>query len=136
MEELNKYLETHTADDLFTIILNSSVDMSNEELYKKLLEADKNLKKLKKLLLRIYNISIFDPACGSGNFLVITLLSLLSYNFSIAESDLSKVYKEYKIDNKILKITNNGFLDEVWLCSSTNKDCELINRHFSFIRSN
>tara|TARA_B100000575_G_C22948720_1_gene548759 strand:+ start:164 stop:553 length:390 start_codon:yes stop_codon:yes gene_type:complete len=67
------------------------------------------------------------------NFLVITLLSLLSYNFSIAESDLSKVYKEYKIDTKILKITNNGFLDEVWLCSSTNKDCELINRHFSFI---
>lgn len=67
------------------------------------------------------------------NFLVITLLSLFSYNFSIAESDLSKVYKEYKIDTKILKITNNGFLDEVWLCSSTNKDCELINRHFSFI---
>ena len=67
------------------------------------------------------------------NFLVITLLSLLSYNFSIAESDLSKVYKEYKIDTKILKITNNGFLDEVWLCGSTNKDCELINRHFSFI---
>ena len=39
-DELNKYLETHTADDLFTIILNSSVDMSNEELYKKLLESN------------------------------------------------------------------------------------------------
>ena len=54
------------------------------------------------------------------NFLVITLLSLFSYNFSIAELDLSKVYKEYKIDTKILKITNNGFLDEVWLCSCLN----------------
>ena len=41
-----------------------------DDLYKKLLDADKpTLKKLKNLLLRIYNISIFDPACGSGNFL-------------------------------------------------------------------
>ena len=67
------------------------------------------------------------------NLLVIILLSFFSNNFAIAQLDLSKVYKEYKIDNKILKIANNGFLDEVWLCSYDNKNCELINRHFSFI---
>lgn len=33
-------------------------------------------KKLKKLLKRIYNIKIFDPACGSGNFLIIAYKQL------------------------------------------------------------
>lgn len=33
-------------------------------------------KKLKKLLKRIHNIKIFDPACGSGNFLIIAYKQL------------------------------------------------------------
>lgn len=33
-------------------------------------------KKLRKLLDRIYNIKIFDPACGSGNFLIIAYKQL------------------------------------------------------------
>lgn len=33
-------------------------------------------KKLKKLLGRIYNLKIFDPACGSGNFLIIAYKQL------------------------------------------------------------
>lgn len=33
-------------------------------------------KKLKNLLKRIYNIKIFDPACGSGNFLIIAYKQL------------------------------------------------------------
>jgi type II restriction/modification system DNA methylase subunit YeeA len=32
-----------------------------------------NEKKLRKLLERLYRIKIFDPACGSGNFLIIRL---------------------------------------------------------------
>jgi DNA helicase-2/ATP-dependent DNA helicase PcrA len=32
--------------------------------------------KLKKLLTRIYNIRVFDPACGSGNFLIIAYREL------------------------------------------------------------
>ena len=67
------------------------------------------------------------------NFLVIILMSFFYFTFVKAELDLSKMKKEYKLDNKILKITNNGFLDEVWICSSDNKNCKLINRHFSFI---
>lgn len=35
-----------------------------------------NEKKLRKLLDRIYNIKIFDPACGSGNFLIIAYKQL------------------------------------------------------------
>ena len=59
--------------------------------------------------------------------------SLFYVNFALADLDLSKVKKKYKIDNKILAVTNNGFLDEVYLCNSSAKNCELINRHFSFI---
>jgi len=65
--------------------------------------------------------------------LVTILLSVFFFNFAMAELDLSKIKKKYKIDNEILTITNNGFLDEVWLCNSSNKNCKLINRHFSFI---
>ena len=63
----------------------------------------------------------------------IIFLSLFCINFALADLDQSKVKKKYKIDNKILSITNNGFLDEVYLCNSNNKNCKLINKHFSFI---
>lgn len=42
-----------------------------DDLKDELEKAGKNLKKLYKLLARIQNIKIFDPACGSGNFLII-----------------------------------------------------------------
>ena len=56
-----------------------------DNLYEELFIAGKDEKKLRKILKKIYNIIIFDPACGSGNFLVIA-------------------YKElYKIEIEILK---------------------------------
>ena len=64
----------------------------------------------------------------------IIFLSLFCINFSLADLDQSKVKKKYKINNKILAITNNGFLDEVYLCNSSNENCKLINKHFSFIK--
>ena len=36
----------------------------------------KNLKNLNELLKRIWNIKLFDPACGSGNFLIIAYKEL------------------------------------------------------------
>ncbi len=39
-------------------------------------KADGNEKKLEKLLDRLYHIRIFDPACGSGNFLIIAYKEL------------------------------------------------------------
>ena len=63
----------------------------------------------------------------------IIFLSLFCINFALADLDEIRVKKKYKIDNKILAITNNGFLDEVYLCNSSIKNCALINKHFSFI---
>lgn len=44
-----------------------------------------NIKKLEGLLVRISKISIFDPACGSGNFLVIAYKELRRLEHSILE---------------------------------------------------
>ena len=65
--------------------------------------------------------------------LLTIILSLLWFEFTFADLVQSEVKKRYKINDKILAITNNGFLDEVYLCNSSAKNCELINRHFSFI---
>lgn len=46
------------------------------ELYEELENAGDNEKKLKALLNRIHNLKIFDPACGSGNFLIIAYKEL------------------------------------------------------------
>lgn len=46
------------------------------ELYEEFEEAKENSKKLNNLLNRIWNIKIFDPACGSGNFLIISYKEL------------------------------------------------------------
>ena len=46
------------------------------ELYEELEKAGEDEKKLKALLKRIHNLKIFDPACGSGNFLIIAYKEL------------------------------------------------------------
>jgi hypothetical protein len=62
----------------------------------------------------------------------IIFLNLFCINFVLADFDETRVKKKYKIDNKILVISNNHFLDEVHLCDSSLKNCVLINRHFAF----
>ncbi len=46
------------------------------DLYEEFEKANGNQKKLNALLKRIHNIKIFDPACGSGNFLIIAYKEL------------------------------------------------------------
>lgn len=46
------------------------------ELYEEFESSKNKKKKLKELLTRIYNLKIFDPACGSGNFLIIAYKEL------------------------------------------------------------
>ncbi|MCB0537833.1 MAG: class I SAM-dependent DNA methyltransferase [Bacteroidetes bacterium] len=46
------------------------------ELYEEFEKAGDNKKKLDALLNRIHNLKIFDPACGSGNFLIIAYKEL------------------------------------------------------------
>ncbi len=53
------------------------------ELYVEFDTARDNSKKLNILLRRIWNIKIFDPACGSGNFLIIAYKELRRLEMSI-----------------------------------------------------
>jgi hypothetical protein len=47
-----------------------------DELYEDFEKASDSVKQLRKLILRISKIKFFDPACGSGNFLIITYKEL------------------------------------------------------------
>lgn len=47
-----------------------------DDLYEELSKAKGSETKLKKLLARLYKLRIFDPACGSGNFLIIAYKEL------------------------------------------------------------
>lgn len=47
-----------------------------EELYEELEKAKDSLPKLERLLVRMYEMIFFDPACGSGNFLIISYKEL------------------------------------------------------------
>ena len=63
----------------------------------------------------------------------IIFLSIFCTSFVLADFDQSKVKKKYKIDNKILAITNNGILDEVWVCNTSLKNCKILAKVFNFV---
>ena len=63
----------------------------------------------------------------------IIFLSFLFINFALAELNQLEVKKKYKINNKILAITNNGFLDEIWICNTSLTNCKVSSRVFSFV---
>ncbi|MBL4747912.1 MAG: class I SAM-dependent DNA methyltransferase [Magnetovibrio sp.] len=54
-----------------------------DDLREQLVEADDNARKLLNLRKRISNIRVFDPACGSGNFLVIAYKQMREIEFEI-----------------------------------------------------
>lgn len=60
-----------------------------DDLHKQLEEAGKNSRKLLNLRRRISHIRVFDPACGSGNFLVIAYKEMRKI-----ESEINKRRKE------------------------------------------
>ena len=74
-----------------------------DDLYSEYNTAEDNVKKLKLILKKIYNIIIFDPACGSGNFLVISYKEL--YRLEI---EILKKIKE--LDNNSWLIAQSGLL--------------------------
>ena len=63
----------------------------------------------------------------------IIFLSLFCVNFASAELVQSEVKEKYKIDDKILAITNNGFLDEIWICNTLLTNCKISAKVFSFV---
>lgn len=56
-----------------------------EKLNKEYEKSKNDEKKLNKLLRRIYQIKVFDPACGSGNFLIIAYKELRKLEHKILE---------------------------------------------------
>ena len=52
-----------------------------DDLREQLKEADQNSRKLLNLKKRIARIRVFDPACGSGNFLVISYKEMRAIDF-------------------------------------------------------
>lgn len=57
-----------------------------DDLYAELDKAKGNEKKLKALLVRLQKLSIFDPACGSGNFLIIAYKELRRLEMQIIDA--------------------------------------------------
>jgi len=53
------------------------------DLYEELEQAEQDREKLEDLLERIYHLRIFDPACGSGNFLIIAFKELCKLEIEI-----------------------------------------------------
>ena len=65
--------------------------------------------------------------------LSIIFFSFFFINFALADLDQSRIKKKYKLDNKILAITNNSFLDEIWICNTSLTNCKMLTRVFSFV---
>ncbi len=61
-----------------------------------------NIKKLKALLQRIWKIKLFDPACGSGNFLIIAYKELRRLEM--------KIFKEIDLTNRYHSNQFSGIL--------------------------
>lgn len=60
-------------------------------------ESGNNEKKLKKILRHIYDLKIFDPACGSGNFLIISYKQLCLLEIDIFEKLLKIEPEEWRM---------------------------------------
>jgi hypothetical protein len=60
--------------------------------------------KLKKLLQRIYNIRVFDPACGSGNFLIIAYKELRKLEMRVFERQ-KQIARQWSLPMTEVKLT-------------------------------
>ena len=78
-------------------ILNVIGPLFLDQLEAKIEEVSDDEKSLKKILKYIYNIKIFDPACGSGNFLIITYKQLCKLEINIFRYLLKLNPDEWKI---------------------------------------
>ena len=78
-QAVNYAKERGTLGQHFTSVINILKVINPlfmDDLKSELEEARGNNKKLKQLLFRLKNIKVFDPACGSGNFLIIAYKEL------------------------------------------------------------
>ncbi|WP_298355433.1 DNA methyltransferase [Runella sp.] len=75
------------------------------DLYEAFEAAKGNLKKLNELLKRIWNIKIFDPACGSGNFLIIAYKELRKLEMLLFK-EIDLVNKSYSTQFSGISLSN------------------------------
>ena len=68
-------------------------------LYEEFEAAKGNTKKLNALLQRIWNIKLFDPACGSGNFLIIAYKELRKLEMKIFKALNSLAFSNINLGN-------------------------------------
>ena len=90
-----------------------------DDLDKKIEEAGENENKLKNILKYIYNLKIFDPACGSGNFLIISYKQLCLLEIKIFD-------KLIQINPQEWKLSISGIFESIlWdrKISLCNRDC-------------
>jgi len=85
-----------------------------DELYTEFADSRSNEKKLRQLLARISKIKFLDPACGSGNFLIITYKELRKLEMQIWEQieRLNHGMKEFPFSNISLTQFHGIELDE------------------------
>jgi hypothetical protein len=92
------------------------------ELYEELEKAKGNANKLRRLITRISKLKIFDPACGSGNFLIIAYKELRKLEIEIWQEILEKekqqsfIYSEIKL-TQFYGIEIDDFAHEIALLS-------------------
>lgn len=70
-----------------------------DDLYEELEKARGNIKKLDTLLERIRDIKIFDPACGSGNFLIIAYKELRKLEMEILKESGKLHFSQISLGN-------------------------------------
>jgi len=68
-------------------------------LYEEFESAKGNTKKLNALLQRVWNIKLFDPACGSGNFLIIAYKELRKLEMKIFKALNSLAFSNINLGN-------------------------------------
>ena len=75
-----------------------------DQFYGELEKSRNNEKKLKALLLRLQNLRIFDPACGSGNFLIIAYKELRKLEMEVINA-LNVIDKQVVMYYSGIKLT-------------------------------
>lgn len=73
-----------------------------DELYEEFEKSKENVKKLQNLIARISTIKFFDPACGSGNFLIITYKEIRVLEIKILQHIIELEQSHLLIDSVIL----------------------------------
>lgn len=103
-----------------------------DDLREQLEAAGDNVRKLRKLRRRISTIRVFDPACGSGNFLVIAYKEMRAVEHEIIKRTNDKPRSQIPLSN-FYGIEIKSFAAEIarlaLLIAEFQADCIYINQH-------